>query len=480
MIRTKIVATIGPASQNEACLAALIHAGMNVARLNFSHGTLEEHAAVISALRRLAQTHGQPVAILQDLQGPKIRTGALSGGRPVRLAEGARFTITGRAVEGDASVVSTTYAGLAQDVRPGVRLLLDDGLIELKVEAVNGPDVACRVITGGLLKEHKGINLPGVILNIPPLTEKDYADLEFGLSQGVDYVAISFVQRAQDVAHVKSAVHKLAGAPGGRRGAPPVIAKLEKPAALDNLEGILEVADGVMVARGDLGVELSPQEVPIAQKKIIEAANRCGKVVITATQMLESMVGHPRPTRAEASDVANAIFDGTDAVMLSAETASGAYPVESVKTMVTIAEEAEANLSEFGRFRAVHQPTSDDAVALARAARELAHDREVSAIAVFTQSGRTARLLSKERPRVPILAFTPGPEVYPQLALLWGVSPYLVPHAETMEAMLLHVEAALLRSSPVRPGQQVILMAGLPVSLQGPANMLLLHTVGRA
>jgi len=473
---TKIVCTLGPASNTEDKLAALIEAGMNVARLNFSHGTHEEHAATLGRVRRVSNRLGKPVAILQDLQGPKIRTGTLAGGEAVELQENAEFTITAREIVGNAHEVSTTYTGLPDDVRPGSRLLLDDGLMELRVEKVDGPDVHTRVVHGGSLKEHKGINLPGVIVNIPSLTDKDRADLAFGVAQEVDYVAISFVRRPEDVANVKRALVEI----DPRASKLPIIAKLEKPAALDNLDAIIEIADGVMVARGDLGVELSPQQVPTAQKRIIEAANRHRKIVITATQMLESMIEHPLPTRAEVSDVANAIFDSTDAVMLSGETASGHYPVESVKMMAAIIAEAEGHVKEWGRWHGATESTSDDSIALARAARELAHDRDVSAIAIFTLSGRNARIMSKARPEVPILAFTPEPKTHLRLALLWGVTPYLIPHADSVEAMLAHVEAAMLLNSPVRPGQQVVLIAGLPTNKLVPANFILLHTVGKS
>jgi len=473
---TKIVCTLGPASNTEDKLAALIEAGMNVARLNFSHGTHEEHAATLGRVRRVSNRLGKPVAILQDLQGPKIRTGTLAGGEAVELQENAEFTITAREIVGNAHEVSTTYTGLPDDVRPGSRLLLDDGLMELRVEKVDGPDVHTRVVHGGILKEHKGINLPGVIVNIPSLTDKDRADLAFGVAQEVDYVAISFVRRPEDVANVKRALVEI----DPRASKLPIVAKLEKPAALDNLDAIIEIADGVMVARGDLGVELSPQQVPTAQKRIIEAANRHRKIVITATQMLESMIEHPLPTRAEVSDVANAIFDSTDAVMLSGETAYGHYPVESVKMMAAIIGEAEGHVKEWGRWHGATESTSDDSIALARAARELAHDRDVSAIAIFTLSGRNARIMSKARPDVPILAFTPEPKTHLRLALLWGVTPYLIPHADSVEAMLAHVEAAMLLNSPVRPGQQVVLIAGLPTNKLVPANFILLHTVGKS
>jgi pyruvate kinase len=474
--RTKIVCTIGPASNTDDKIAALIAAGMNVARLNFSHGTHSEHASVIAAIRRVSRRLSKPISILQDLQGPKIRTGTLAGGEAVLLRDQAPFTITTREVEGTADEVSTTYDGLPGDVHRGDRLLLDDGRMELAVEGVVGEDVHTRVVHGGMLKEHKGINLPGVMVNIPSLTEKDREDLEFGVAQGVDYVAMSFVRRPEDLANLKRALVEIDPAAAKL----PVIAKLEKPAALDNLDAILQVADGVMVARGDLGVELSPQEVPTAQKRIIQAANRERKFVITATQMLESMISNPIPTRAEASDVANAIYDGSDAVMLSGETATGEYPIEAVRMMASIIKEAEAHIDEWGRWHGATESTSDDSVALARAARELAHDRDVTAVAIFTLTGRNARIISKARPHVPILAFTPDSKTYQRLPLLWGVTPYLIPQADTVEAMLAHVEAGMLYDSPVRAGQQVIVIAGLPPSKLVPANFILLHTVGRS
>ncbi|HRE26008.1 MAG TPA: pyruvate kinase [Anaerolineales bacterium] len=476
MRNTKIVCTIGPACNTDEKIAALLEAGMNVARVNFSHGTQADHAANIARLRRVANKHNRPLAILQDLQGPKIRTGWLADHKPVELVDGSEFLITTRDVPGDAHEVSTTYEGLPEDVKAGDRILLDDGLLELKVTSVRGTDVHTRVVHGGVLKEHKGINLPGILVNTPSMTKKDREDLAFGIAQGVDYVALSFVRRAEDVPMIKRALVEI----DPHAAKTPIIAKLEKPAALDNLESIIDMADGVMVARGDLGVELSPQQVPTAQKRIIDAANRHRKIVITATQMLESMIHNPIPTRAEVSDVANAIFDGTDAIMLSGETATGLFPVEATKMMAAIAEEAEANGAQYARWHSPTEVTSDDSVALARAARELAHDREVQAIAVFTLTGRNARILSKTRPHVPILAFTPDPVTHLRMNLMWGVTPYLVPHADSVEAMLAHVEAAMLLNSPVRPGQQVIIIAGLPSTRMVPANFILLHTVGRS
>ncbi|HLF01558.1 MAG TPA: pyruvate kinase, partial [Anaerolineales bacterium] len=394
-----------------------------------------------------------------------------------QIAAGEDLVITVDAsVKGRPGLIPCDYPGLVGDVRAGDPILLDDGKLRLRVLSTSAEGVRTRVEVGGTVLPRKGINLPGILVNVPPLTEKDRADLTFGLAHGVDYVAISFVQRAQDVLDVRRAIHKINPA----KDHTPIISKLEKPSALENLEAILDASDGVMVARGDMGVELSPQEVPSAQKSIIEAANMHGKIVITATQMLESMVNNLRPTRAEASDVANAIFDGTDAVMLSAETASGQYPVESVKMMDMIALEAERHEKRWGHFQEIHDSTSVDAVAISRAARELARDRNVEAIAIFTRTGRSARILSKERPAVPVLAFTPEPETFTRLALLWGTQPHLVPTATSVEEMIHDVEEALINETGLKVGQQVVLIAGLPIGHMGPANIVLLHTVGHS
>ncbi len=473
--RAKIVATIGPASQDETTLRSLLLAGMDVARLNFSHGTHEDHALVYNRLRTISDSLNQPVTVLQDLQGPKIRTGELENGQ-VELVAGQNLTLTTENVLGNQKIVPVDFPELLESVQPGSRILLDDGNLELKVLSVKGDRVETRVVLGGILKPHKGVNMPGAALNIPGFTEKDEADLEFGLKLGVDVVAVSFVRSASDIETVRSAIQRLSA----ERRHTPIIAKLERPEALDNLERIIEVADGVMVARGDLGVEMSAEYVPIAQKRIIESANLQSKVVITATQMLDSMIHNPRPTRAEASDVANAILDGTDAVMLSGETASGKYPIQSVETMNAIVCQAEANIEKWGHWRGgVNQNAGeDDTYFMTQAARELAHDRNVAAIAVFTKSGRTALLMSKARPGVSIQAFTPDIDSYSRLNLYWGVVPHLVPHAETIEAMLKVVDASMIASTSIKPGQQVILICGFPVHAVRPTNMALLHTVG--
>ncbi len=474
--RAKIVGTIGPASQEAGTIEKLLQSGLNVARLNFSHGTHEEHAIVIKRLRETAASLQKPLCIMQDLQGPKIRTGDLADGY-VELVPGQPFCLTMQSVPGDAHQVSVDFDDLPHSVEPGKRILLDDGNLELVVVGVKDEQIDTRVVVGGILKPHKGINLPGGRLNISAITKKDEDDLAFGLQQGVDTVALSFVRTANDVAHLRRLVNQLAP----DRKYLPLVAKLERPEALNNLEEIMEVSDGVMVARGDLGVEMSPEKVPIAQKRIIECANRHGKIVITATQMLDSMIHNPRPTRAEASDVANAILDGTDAVMLSGETASGQYPVRAVQMMDAIVREAEEHMDQWGHWRGM-QPDDrgDDTLYLTLAARELAHDRNVSAIAAFTKSGRTAWLMSKVRPGVPILAFSPDESTCRRMALLWGVTPHQVPHADTIEVMLSDVEKVIMATGKFRSGQQVVLVCGFPVDQVRPTNLALLHTIGSA
>ena len=475
--KAKIVATVGPASGNADVLEKLVQAGMNVARLNFSHGTHEQHAERISLIRGVSEKLDIPIGILQDLQGPKIRVGALS--EPVQLSEGEEVMLYAAGMEppaNDGKHIPVDFRQLFDSVRTSDRLLLDDGRLTLEVVSVKDRSaLTAKVIVGGLLTSHKGINLPGVRLRIAGFTEKDEADLAFGIAQGVDAVAISFVRSADDVKKVRYAMERLSQ---GKR-LPLLIAKLEKPEALDNLDAILEIVDGVMVARGDLGVELPPERVPALQKHIIRTANARNKLVITATQMLESMITNPLPTRAEASDVANAIFDGTDAVMLSAETASGKYPVESVQMMNRIVREAETHYLEWGAEQMVQGLEQSDAASMARAAQALANDKNVTAAACFTTQGQTAWLMSKIRPRVPIMAFTPNQDTYQRLAFLWGVSPHRVEFVNSLEEMLDHVDAALMRSEVVQEGDQVVLVCGFPVGAIRPPNMALLHTVGR-
>jgi pyruvate kinase len=482
--RTKIVATLGPASSDQKIIDRMVKAKVNVFRLNFSHGSHQEHAARIKLVRDTSEKYNIPVTLLLDLQGPKIRTGEIKNGSCV-LKQGETLCLIVDDVLGDETRVAVDYHDLPTSVKLGGRILLDDGHLELVVVNVRDQEVDTKVVLGGVLKPHKGVNLPGAKLNIPPLTEKDEADLAFGLENGIDAIALSFVCCGEDLVNVRQSTARLA--PEMKNV--PIIAKLERPEALDNLDEILDASDGVMVARGDLGVEMSPQEVPIAQKQIIERANQKAKVVITATQMLESMINSPRPTRAEASDVANAIFDGTDAVMLSGETAVGKYPIQAVEMMDAVIRQAEAQLQRWGHWEGrlwdtqVHripgaEDSHDDALSITRAARELAHDRNVAAIAVFTQTGRTAQLMAKARPGVPILAFTPFKPTYQQMPMLWGVIPYLVPYADTLEAMLRDVEKAMVTATDLRPGQQVVLISGFPVGAMRPPNIALLHTIG--
>ncbi|NPA92389.1 MAG: pyruvate kinase [Chloroflexi bacterium] len=473
----KIVATVGPASQDETTLRALIQAGVDVIRLNFSHGTHEEHAEIIARVRRISHRVGKAVAILQDLQGPKIRVGKLPK-EPLVLTAGETVILypEGKpAPDKPVKSIPVDFPELPRVARPNGHILLDDGHLELVVLSIQQHLVEAKVLLGGQLSSHKGINFPGVPLDIPGFTEKDEEDLAFGLRQGVDSVAVSFVRSAADIGRVRQAIAQMAP----DRVDTPIIAKLERPEALENLHEIIHAADGVMVARGDLGVELPPQKVPIAQKEIIAMANRHAKLVITATQMLDSMIHAPRPTRAEASDVANAVFDGTDAVMLSGETAAGEYPIEAVRMMDAIVREAESHFDLWGHYEDIEESTTrDDARSLTRAARALAHDRDVAAIAVFTQTGRTAMLMSKARPRVPIFAFTPEERTYRRLSMYWGVVPQQVPFANTVETMIHHVEAALRASTPIETGQQVVLISGFPVGAMRPPNFALLHTVG--
>jgi pyruvate kinase len=447
----------------------LLRAGMDVARLNFSHGSHADHAASIAVLRAAALNLRKPLAILADLQGPKIRTGALAGGVPVVLRAGQKFVITTARVLGDSTRVSTVFKPLPREVHRGDRILLSDGLIELRVLQVRGREVICEVVNGGALGEHKGINLPGVKLRVPALTSKDREDLQFALKHGANYIAVSFVRRPEDVVLAKTLVRR-----AGKDT--PVIAKLEKPEAIENLEGILRVADGVMVARGDLGVEMNPERVPVVQKTIIKRAREFRRPVITATQMLESMTENPRPTRAEASDVANAIFDGSDAVMLSAETATGKYPVEAVSIMARIIEEAESSIEEFPR------PVPQERLKVAETVAELvchaSRELHMKLIAVFTHSGFTARLISRYRPLVPIVAFSPEEETRRRMALIWGVSPQKIADVRKVDGLASVAEKRLLEERLVRKGDVIGIVAGTPMGIRGTTNFMKFHVIG--
>jgi pyruvate kinase len=469
--RAKIVCTIGPACDSEEMISALMRTGMDVARLNFSHGTHAEHARRIRRLRRAAHRLKRTICILQDLQGPKIRTGLLKDGKRVLLKSGSVLTITPRRVAGTAALISTDFAGLAREVEPGARVLLSDGRIELRVRAIHGDDVECEVLNGGSVGEHQGINLPGTAVAIPVLTEKDKLDLKFGLKHGVDAVALSFVRSADDIQTAKNLMRKFGKSV-------PIVAKLEKPQAIERLEEILEITNGIMIARGDLGVELPPERVPIIQKLVIQRAGVWRKPVITATQMLESMTDSPRPTRAEASDVANAIFDGSDAVMLSGETATGRYPRETVAMMARIILEAEASIAQLppAPRRRHEQHLYSVAETICESIAHAAEDLPMRAIAVFTESGNTARMLSKHRPKVCIYAFSRKPEVCNRMNSLWGVHPIYKDQWESAESMLRTAEDELLQKGLLRIDDVLGLVAGTKLT-SGATNFMRLHTV---
>jgi pyruvate kinase len=468
--RAKIVCTLGPSSNTEDQIRQLLLLGMDVARINFSHGSHDENLRRIRTTRQVAAELGRTVCILQDLQGPKIRTSALAGHVPVTLLPGARVTITNKEIEGTAERLGTTFKNLAREVEVGSRILLSDGKLSLKVREVEGDDVLCEVVDGGVLGEHQGINLPGAVLSLPSLTGKDKKDLAFGLSVNVDVVAISFVRSAADIRAVK----KIITAAGKDT---PVIAKLEKPQAIENLEEILAVADGVMVARGDLGVEVAPEKVPIIQKHVIRRALHWRKPVITATQMLDSMMQNPRPTRAEASDVANAIYDGSDAVMLSGETAAGIYPREAVSMMARIVVETEADIRKMTtpRRRDLRQLTIPEAIC--ESVAHVAEELNMRGIAVFTATGNTAGLISKYRPRAEIYAFSPVPAVCNRLNLYWGVRPVPIKAPHTVAAMIDATEAELRRAKVVATDDIVGIVGGTRMVLEGSTNFIRLHRI---
>ena len=466
----KIVCTLGPSSNTEEEVRQLLLLGMDVARLNFSHGTHEEHLQRIRTLRKVAAELGRTVCVLQDLQGPKIRTSALADHMPVNLLPGALVTITNKAVEGTAELLGTTFKTLAHEAEVGSRILLSDGRLSLKVLEVQGEDVLCQVIDGGMLAEYQGINLPGAVLSAPSLTRKDKKDLAFGLAAKVDVVAISFVRSAADIRAVK----RIITAAGSDT---PVIAKLEKPQAIENLEEILEAADGVMVARGDLGVEVPPEKVPSIQKHVIRRAAEFRKPVITATQMLDSMIQNPRPTRAEASDVANAVYDGTDAVMLSGETASGLHPREAVSMMSRIVVEAEADMRRepTSHRREIRELTIPEAIC--ESVAHVAEELNMRAIAVFTETGNTAGLISKYRPRAEVYAFSNVPEVCNRLNLYWGLRPVPIKTLTSVEAMVDAAEAELRRAKVAATGDVVAIVAGTRMVTAGSTDFIRLHRI---
>ena len=466
--KAKIVCTIGPTSQSEEMLTKLIESGLDVARLNFSHGTHEDHLKSMKLIRKLSKKLGKPVSILQDLQGPKIRISKFKN-PPVSLKVGSEFTITVRDIEGNVQEVGTTYKNLPNDVQIGDNILINDGLIRLKVIDKNETDVKCRVEVGGPLYDHKGVNLPGVKVSEPSLTPKDRDDLAFGIAHNVDYVALSFVRDADSIYEIKEII-------GDKKI--PVVAKLEKPEALDNLEAIVEATDGVMVARGDLGVEISTQKVPVVQKRIIELCQKKSVPVITATQMLDSMIVNPTPTRAEASDVANAVFDGTDAVMLSGETAFGKYPLESVQMMDSIVREAEAHKKY---FRLKHtDPDRHEKISFSRsicdAAYHSAADISAKLIVVFSESGYTAKEMSKLRPQIPIVALTTHEETFFRLPLIWGTLPLHLKKKMEIENDMTALEDFLKSHKLVEKGDKIVIIAGFSMNVGG-TNLLRLHEI---
>ncbi|WP_225831352.1 pyruvate kinase [Streptomyces sp. NK08204] len=472
MRRAKIVCTLGPATDSYDQIKALVEAGMDVARFNLSHGSQADHEERYRRVRKAADETGRSVGILADLQGPKIRLGRFGEG-PVFLERGDTFTITvEEGVEGDRHQCGTTYAGLAADVAPGERVLVDDGKVCLEVTAVDGPRVRTRVVEGGVISDHKGLNLPGVAVSVPALSEKDEDDLRWALRTGFDVVALSFVRSGKDVEDV----HRIMDEEGRRL---PVIAKVEKPQAVEDLDGIVAAFDGLMVARGDLGVEMPLEEVPIVQKRAVKLAKRNAKPVIVATQMLDSMIENSRPTRAEASDVANAVLDGTDAVMLSGETSVGKYPVETVQTMARIVEAAEEGMLAAGLppLTERNKPRTQGG-AVARAAAEMGDFLGAKFLVAFTQSGDTARRLSRYRSPIPLLAFTPEPATRSQLSLTWGAETFLGPHVDSTDAMVAQVDELLLKYGRCEKGDVVVITAGSPPGVSGSTNMVRVHHIG--
>lgn len=469
--KTKIVVTVGPSSNSKTVLKKLLLAGIDVARINCSHASWSEYAGIIKTIRSLAVKINRSVAILLDLQGPKIRTGKLKDGRPVELKRGKTICLTTRNVTGSSEIISTSYKNLADDVKQGEAILIDEGLITLKVLSAAKDTVTCKVINGGILKEHKGINLPGVTVSVPSLTAKDKDDLIFGIKAGVDYIAVSFVRRADDVKMVKSFIQK-------NKADIPVIAKIEKPEAVDNFDEILKTADGIMVARGDLGVELRAEQVPTIQKQIIRKAMEANKPVITATQMLETMIEKPIPTRAEASDVANAVFDGTDAVMLSGETAVGKYPVKSVKTMEKII--AEAEKSPFMNYNLHFRKDPGRLIpqAIAQSCVTILHGVDAKAIVNFSWTGKTAKLISKQRPSKPVYVFTPFTEKYHKLSLIWGAYPLLIKPIDDAKRLIEAGEKILINKGYVKDGDLIIIVTGLALK-SGSTNLIKIHRIGR-
>lgn len=471
MRKTKIVCTIGPASEQISTLRELIKAGMNVARLNFSHGSHAEHAERMKRIRQAAKEEGKVVAILLDTKGPEIRTGELKLPE-VELVTGNSITLTTESILGDASKISVSYADFAKDVDINSTVLIDDGLIGLKVDEINGIDVHCTIQSGGILKSKKGVNVPGIRVNLPGITDKDAEDIRFGIEYGVDFIAASFIRKAEDILEIRKILEE-------HQAYIPIIAKIENQEGVENVNAILKVADGLMVARGDLGVEIPVEEVPHVQKEIIRKCNLMGKPVITATQMLDSMQRNPRPTRAETSDVANAIFDGTDAIMLSGETAAGKYPLESVRTMAKIAERTEASFHHESWLNKMSVETGHTITeSISQAVVHTGKNLKASAIVTATERGYTARMIAKYRPQVPVLAVTPNEDIRRKLNLLWGVVPVLGEECESTDEMFQSSIHAAISTSIVSQGDLIIITAGVPVGQSGTTNLMKVFVVG--
>lgn len=473
MRKTKIICTLGPAVDNEDTLRKLMQKGMDIARLNFSHGTHEEHKIRVERFKKIREELNLPIPLLLDTKGPEIRLGNFENAEVV-LKEGERFVLVNDDIVGDVTKCSISYKELYKDVRTGTRILINDGLVELEVIGIKDKDIVCEVLNGGIIGNHKGVNVPGVEVHLPSLTEKDVEDIKFGIENGFDFIAASFIRKASDVIDIKKVLEENSGEDLN------VIAKIENREAIENVDEIIKVSDGIMVARGDLGVEISVEEVPVVQKMLIEKCYKTGKPVITATQMLDSMIRNPRPTRAETSDIANAIYDGTSAIMLSGETAIGKYPIETLETMAKIATKAEASIDYWIRFQKMKHDFSPNITnAISHATCTTAQDLKASAIITLTHSGHTARMISRFRPQCPIIATTVSPRVQRQLALSWGVFPYLAREASSTDEMFDDGVEKALESKLVRNGDLVVITAGLPVGISGTTNILKVHLVGK-
>ena len=471
MRKTKIVCTVGPATDDEAVLRQLMLCGMNVARFNFSHANHEEHLRRFKMIDHLRRELNLPIATMLDTKGPEVRLGLFKDNKPVEIFTGDTYTLTTRDVICDEKIASVSFSGLPADVQPGTAILINDGLISLRVKKVTATDIVCDVTEGGILSNNKGVNVPGVELSMPYLSERDMSDLEFGAKTGFDFIAASFVRTAADVDYLRKFTNSL----GWRHVK--IIAKIENMEGVNNIDEIIRVADGIMVARGDLGVEIPFEQIPAIQKELILKGYRAGMQVITATQMLESMINNPRPTRAETTDVANAIYDGTSAVMLSGETAAGAHPVEVVKTMVRIVEAAEASIDYIHQFNMAESLKHDIPDAISHATVTTAHDLGASAIITVTQSGNTAKMLSKHRPSCPIISCTPCEKVWRQTNLSWGVLPLMCEEKESTDELFEHALEVAVKSGAVHKGDTVVITAGIPLRTAGTTNMLKVEKV---